>query len=116
MRVLAVTNMYPTDDEPGFGAFVFEQVDALRRLGIEVDVLSFDGRRDRTAYLRAVARLREQARGGYDVVHAHYGLSGAVAMLQRRVPVVTTFHGSDIFRRASVGSPGSSRAGRCRSS
>ena len=31
-----------------------------------------------------------------DVVHAHYGLSGLFANLQRRVPVVTTYHGSDI--------------------
>ena len=31
-----------------------------------------------------------------DVIHAHYGLSGLLATLQRRVPVVTTFHGSDI--------------------
>ena len=31
-----------------------------------------------------------------DAVHAHYGLSGLFANLQRRVPVVTTYHGSDI--------------------
>ena len=28
-------------------------------------------------------------------MHAHYGLTGAVAAVQRRVPLVTTFHGSD---------------------
>lgn len=31
-----------------------------------------------------------------DLIHAHYGLSGLLANLQRKVPVVTTFHGSDI--------------------
>ena len=31
-----------------------------------------------------------------DIVHAHYGLSGVLANLQRKVPVVTTYHGSDI--------------------
>jgi glycosyltransferase involved in cell wall biosynthesis len=31
-----------------------------------------------------------------DLIHAHYGLSGLLANLQRRVPVVTTYHGSDI--------------------
>lgn len=31
-----------------------------------------------------------------DIIHAHYGLSGLLANLQREVPVVTTFHGSDI--------------------
>lgn len=31
-----------------------------------------------------------------DIIHAHYGLCGFLAILQRRIPVVTTFHGSDI--------------------
>jgi teichuronic acid biosynthesis glycosyltransferase TuaC len=31
-----------------------------------------------------------------DVIHAHFSLSGLLATLQRRVPVVITFHGSDI--------------------
>ena len=30
------------------------------------------------------------------MIHAHYGLCGLLANLQRKVPVVTTFHGSDI--------------------
>lgn len=31
-----------------------------------------------------------------DVIHAHYGLSELLANMQRSVPVVTTYHGSDI--------------------
>jgi len=31
-----------------------------------------------------------------DLIHAHYGLSGFLANLQRKVPVLTTFHGSDV--------------------
>ena len=31
-----------------------------------------------------------------NLVHAHYGLSGLLAILQKDVPVVITFHGSDI--------------------
>lgn len=34
-----------------------------------------------------------------DIIHAHYGLSGLFANLQRKVPVVTTYHGSDINER-----------------
>ena len=96
MRVLAVTNMYPTPSEPWFGSFVKDQVDALRRLGVSVDVLHFDGRPDWRAYGTAARALRRLvAQSDFDVVHAHYGLSGAVALCQRSVPVVTTFHGSD---------------------
>lgn len=31
-----------------------------------------------------------------DLIHAHYGLTGLLANLQRKVPVITTYHGSDI--------------------
>ena len=31
-----------------------------------------------------------------DIIHAHYGLSGLLANMQRKIPVITTYHGSDI--------------------
>ena len=45
MRVLAVTNMYPTPEQPAFGTFVRDQVEALRQAGIEMDVLFINGRK-----------------------------------------------------------------------
>jgi teichuronic acid biosynthesis glycosyltransferase TuaC len=97
MRVLIVTNMYPTPAEPAFGSFVKEQVDDLRGLGLDVDQVVFDGRARSTEYARMVGVVRRALRADhYDIVHAHYGLSGAVAALARpHVPLVTTFHGSD---------------------
>ena len=97
MKVLVLTNMYPSPQEPWRGSFVAEQVTALEAEGIDCDVLSFDGRRDRLEYLRAVRRLRRRLKEErYDLMHAHYGLSGAVALLARsRLPTVTTFWGSD---------------------
>lgn len=96
MNVLVLTNMFPTQQEPWFGSFVHEQVAALRALGTRIDVLSFDGREKRSAYLRAAAEVRRRvSRGRYDLVHAHYGLSGAVALSQRSIPIITTFWGSD---------------------
>jgi teichuronic acid biosynthesis glycosyltransferase TuaC len=96
LRVLVVTNMYPTPVERWFGSFVRDQVEDLRALGLDLRLLAFDGRRRARNYARAareVSRIVAQER--FDVVHAHYGLTGAVASLQRRVPVLTTFHGSD---------------------
>ena len=96
MRVVVLTNMYPTDERPVFGIFVQEQVEDLRALGVDVEVLFFDGRASRRNYLRAVRAVRRIVREQRpDLVHAHYGLTGAVALCQRRAPVVTTFHGSD---------------------
>jgi len=96
--VLVLTNMYPTQAEPLFGCFVKDQVDDLCRLGVDVSVLAFDGRSHKGRYLTAAPRLRRVlSRDRYDLVHAHYGLSGAVASLQLATPVVTTFHGSDAW-------------------
>jgi glycosyltransferase involved in cell wall biosynthesis len=96
MKVLVITNMFPTEREPGNGSFVSDQVDDLRELGVDVEVLAFDGRHAKTEYARAAHRLRRvTATGAFDLVHAHYGLTGAVALAQRKAPVVTTFHGSD---------------------
>ena len=100
IRVLVLTNMYPTAAEPHLGCFVRDQVFDLRALGAEVRVQAFDGRRDKRRYLTAATALRRAVRRDrFDLVHAHYGLSGAVAAAQLRTPVVTTFHGSDAWVR-----------------
>src|SRR6266516_2528225 len=88
--------MYPTKTAPGKGSFVREQVESLRALGLSVDVFAIEGPRGGKKYLRAPAALRRVlAEDRFDLIHAHYGLSGVVALAQRGVPVVTTFHGSD---------------------
>ena len=50
-RVLFVTNMWPDDVRPWYGTFVKVQAEGLRRLGLQVDVLSIAGYRSRVAYL-----------------------------------------------------------------
>jgi glycosyltransferase involved in cell wall biosynthesis len=96
LKVLLVTNMYPTEEEPWFGSFVRDQVEDLESLGLHLRLLHFDGRRRALNYAQATRDLRRLVKEEpFDVVHAHYGLTGAVAASQRRVPVVTTFHGSD---------------------
>jgi teichuronic acid biosynthesis glycosyltransferase TuaC len=96
LKVLVVTNMLPTAERPHLGTFVRDQVEDLRGLGIEVAVLFVDGVSRSANYIRGTAELRRRlSRSEFDLVHAHYGLAGGVAVTQRRVPVVTTFHGSD---------------------
>jgi glycosyltransferase involved in cell wall biosynthesis len=95
-KVLFVTNLYPTPTEPWYGCFVREQAEDLAAMGINLEILHFDGREDSLNYLRTAREIsRRVRREHYDLVHAHYGLTGAAATLQRRVPVITTFHGSD---------------------
>jgi len=96
VRVQVVTHMWPSEERPEHGVFVRDQVDALRRLeGVEVEVKRFPpGSR---SYLRAAWNLRSSGRrGGFDVVHAHYGLSGWSALAARAERLVVTFHGTDL--------------------
>ena len=48
-------------------------------------------------YLRNYFFLLERIKQkNYDLIHAHYGLSGLLTVMQIYIPVVITFHGSDI--------------------
>ena len=98
MRVLVVTNMYPTEDRPWFGVFVEDQVMSLRKLGIDVDVLMVDGSESRVQYLLGFPRLWKQLlKNKYDLIHAHYVYAGMVAKGQWKYPVVLTHHGPETF-------------------
>ncbi len=96
VRVLIVTHMSPSTSRPEHGSFVRDQVEALRRQpGVEVDVRSFAP--GALSYALAAWKLRGAARRGrFDVVHAHYGLSGCSALAARGRPLVVTFHGTDL--------------------
>jgi glycosyltransferase involved in cell wall biosynthesis len=88
--------MYPTDSEPWRAPFVREIVEGVRAKGVYVEVLAFDGRRRKRRYVQAALTLRRALRDGrFDLVHAHYGLTGMAALAQQSVPTVVTFHGSD---------------------
>ncbi len=98
MRVLLVTNMYPSPRRPHFGTFVYDEVQALRKLGVEMDVFFVDGQRRTLNYLTGMAGVfgRSLTRSHYDLVHAHYVLSGVLARCQLRWPLVLTLHGSEV--------------------
>ena len=99
-RVLVVTNLWPTQAEPGYGSFVNAQMDSLRPLGVEYDVVFVNGRESRLNYLRGVFAVRRRVQAQrYDLIHAHFGLSGWVARFQGRSPLVVSFMGDDVLGR-----------------
>ncbi|MCW2989099.1 MAG: hypothetical protein JWM24_2037, partial [Solirubrobacterales bacterium] len=101
MRVLVVTNFEPDDSAPQRGRWVRDQIDEVRRRGIEVDVFSFPP--GRNEYIPATRRLRALLRRErFDLVHAHYGLPGWCARLAGARPLLVTFHGTDV-RHGIVG-------------
>ena len=96
LRVLIVANMYPSAARPSYGVFVADQVAGLRATGeVEVEVFHWDARRRPWRYGLAALELA-LTKVEADVVHAHYGLSGVVALAApRRLPLVLTVHGRD---------------------
>lgn len=97
MKVLVVTNMYPTQEQPAFGIFVEDQVEALRKAGVRVTVLFVNGRKSGLNYLSGVLRYWWRLMtGDYDIVHAHHAITGFMARLQWGHPLVVTYHGTEV--------------------
>lgn len=100
LRVLFVTSQWPSAAHPHNGIFVRREVEYLRRIGVDVDVLAYSGGPNPLAYARAILRFRRQLRSnGYDVVHGRFGQTSLVVFSQRRVPVVVTYGGTDVLGR-----------------
>jgi glycosyltransferase involved in cell wall biosynthesis len=98
MRVLVVTNLEPDAATPQRGRWVLDQVEQVRRRGIEVELFRFP--LGKGEYLPATRRLRALLRRErFDLVHAHYGLAGWCARLAGADPLVVTFHGTDVRHR-----------------
>ena len=101
MRILAVTNMYPSEEFPGRGVFVHEQIKGLIALGLSVRVLFIDRRREGpSAYYRMGTRLAGAIEEfGPDLVHVMYGgvMAERVVKQHHLRPTLVTFHGSDLL-------------------
>ena len=98
MRVLVVMNFGADEATPQRGRWVVDQVDALRDLGVDVELFTFQPGKDQ--YLPAIRRIRRILRENrFDLVHAHYGLAGWCARLAGARPLVVTFHGTDVRHR-----------------
>jgi glycosyltransferase involved in cell wall biosynthesis len=101
MKILAVTNIYPSPSNPALGTYVEQQIRGLCEIGLKVDVWYVDRKvGGRGVYLRTSKQLRDRVNSGqYDLVHIMY--SGLLADLStravRNIPTVMTIHGSDLL-------------------
>lgn len=99
MRILLVSQMYPSAAGPDFGVFVADLERELAALGHEVERAVLDSRGGGPLrHLRlGLATARTARRFRPDVVYAHFlvpaGLWGA---LLGRAPLVVTAHGQDV--------------------
>lgn len=95
MKILIVASY----NKSRFAPFIVEQAEALKVAGCDVDWFGLQGKGVK-GYIKNFPALNRKIKEFHpDIIHAHYGLSGLFANLQRKVPVVTTYHGSDINER-----------------
>lgn len=95
--MLTITSEWPTEANPEWVPFIVRQVQSLRNAGLSLDVFAFRGAKNPANYLRAWIDLRRSHQfDEYDLVHAHFGQSGLLA-LPRRIPLVVTYYGSDLL-------------------
>ena len=92
MQILIVAS----GNSPQLSPFVKEQAESLIEQGLFVDFFLIKGK-GLFGYLKNYLLLLKKIKHKeYDLIHAHYGLSGLLATMQLYVPVIITFHGSDV--------------------
>ncbi|SEH44139.1 Glycosyltransferase involved in cell wall bisynthesis [Halobacillus karajensis] len=110
-RVLVISNMYPSRKNPTYGIFVRNQVEALRKKGLKIDIaVNRDNRGGKLNllkkygrwFLKTISKLPSGRK--YDVVHAHYIFpSGLPALLFKKLfktKLIVTSHGGDLDQMA----------------
>jgi glycosyltransferase involved in cell wall biosynthesis len=95
MKVLTLVPMSKAQTMPP----VLRQIESLRQIDIDVDVLPIEGA-PVLKYLHALPAVVRRSRSA-DLVHGHYGYCGWLSRLQLGRPVVVSFMGDDL-----LGTPG----------
>ncbi|WP_439483344.1 glycosyltransferase family 4 protein [Cyclobacterium plantarum] len=100
MKILVVTNMYPTPNYPTFGIFIKEQIeDVQKEMDLEADIYLIDGtHRGKLEYLKSIFTIPfKLASKNYEAVHIHYGISGVFLLFFKpKIKKFMTLHGCDI--------------------
>lgn len=96
MRVLMITSEWPSPETPHAVPFIVNEVENLRRTGVEVDIFHFRGRKNPFNYIRAWFQVQKiLTHEQYDLIHAQWGQSALLA-IPKKLPLVITFRGSDV--------------------
>lgn len=95
MKILFVSS---GNSRYGIAPFIKSQGESLINLGHQVEFFTIKGK-GITGYLKSIKPLKTHIKSkNYDVIHAHYGLTGLIVALCRiRKPIVLSIMGSDAY-------------------
>jgi len=107
LRVLHITNTYPYFKRlegnkkklVPEGFYVHSQIKSLEKHTVN-NVYFINGYSNKFNYLRAIVfvlMLNFTSGKKYDIIHAHYGISGFIARMQIRYKLLISFCGSDVL-------------------
>jgi glycosyltransferase involved in cell wall biosynthesis len=101
MKVLAVTNMYPTPAAPTHGVCVEQLIDSLRSVGLQVRFEHVDRLHNGPSiyYRMGVGIRRAVAEFEPELIHVMYGgvMADQITRQRKLPPVVVTYRGSDLL-------------------
>lgn len=101
LRVLHVTNNFPTARFPIYGIFVKEQIDSLTNHGIDNTIYFINGReKGKFEYLYSIFKIKKLIRkNSFNIIHCHHALSAVFLLLVRIISkekVVVSFQNDPV--------------------
>ena len=95
MKVLLISNMYPTKGFC-FGTFVKDQVDSMEKRGVTVSKVVKTSKNPLMYFPFIFKSVWNLLFSNYDIVHAHYvPHSALIPAILKRKPFIVRFHGDD---------------------
>jgi teichuronic acid biosynthesis glycosyltransferase TuaC len=101
MRILTITNMYPNCKAPHSGIFVEQQINGLKAIGLDVELMVVKRlEKGMSSYFGLSALVKSRIAAMQPMlIHVMYGgvMANIVTRAVRNRPTVVTFHGSDLL-------------------
>lgn len=103
MRILHVTNAWPSKAYQAYGVFIKEQVDALEEQGVICDVVFIDARdKGKLEYLQSIKAVKKaNEKFKPDMIHFHHQFSLLPNLIWVKKPVILSLLG-DISSRSAI--------------
>ncbi len=104
LRVLIISNMYPSTENPGYGSFVKDQYQSLLAQGVDCTLIASSESRKGLRYVipkyikLLLVTYFAVLKNKYEIIHTHYifptAIIGFLASIIRNSLLVITVHGS----------------------